>query len=78
MDFLVDLRSVENVKTFAKEAEKYNCDIMVQNRDRAFMVDGASVLGIFSLDLRTPVIVHIEDLEIRERFKQDVINFVVE
>ena len=51
---------------------------MVQNRDRAFMVDGASVMGMFSLDLRTPVIVHIKDKGIGEKFKKDVIDFVME
>lgn len=78
MDFLVDLKCVEDVKAFAKKAEKYDCAIMVQNRDRAFMVDGASVLGIFSLDLRTPVIVHIENVEIGEKFRNDVTDLIVD
>lgn len=78
MKFLVNLKTVEDVKTFVKSAENYDCDIMVQNRDRAFMVDGASVMGMFSLDLRTPVIVHIKDTAIGEKFKDDVAGFVVE
>lgn len=78
MNFLVNLKAVEDVKAFVKSAEKYDCDIMVQNRDRAFMVDGASVLGMFSLDLRVPVIVHIKDKGMGEKFKKDVIDFVME
>ena len=78
MSFLVNLRAVEDVKTFAGCAEKYDCDIMVQNRNRAFMVDGASVLGLFSLDLRTPVVVHVKDEVMVEMFKKDVIGFVLE
>lgn len=78
MDFLVNLKAVEDVKTFAKNAEKYDCDIMVQNRNRAFMVDGASVLGMFSLDLRVPVVVHVKDESLGEMFKKDVIDFVLE
>lgn len=78
MDFFVDIRGVEDVKTFVKKAEKYECDIMVKNYGRAFTVDGSSIMGIFSLNLLEPVIVHIEDNEIAEKFQEDVIDFVIE
>lgn len=77
MSFLVDLRGVEDVKKFVKKAEKYECDIMVKNRGRAFRVDGSSIMGIFSLNLMEPVVVHIEDDKIAEKFKEDVIDFVI-
>ena len=77
MDFLVDLRGVEDVKKFCKKAEKYKCDIMVKNRGRAFMVDGASILGVFSLNLMEPVEVHIENVKDEEVFKEDVQEFVI-
>jgi len=77
MDFIVDLRGVEDVKIFCKKAEKYECDIMAKNHGRAFMVDGASILGVFSLNLMEPVEIHIENVKDGELFKRDVAEFVV-
>lgn len=78
MEFTVNLRGVEEVKTFSNKAGKYDCDIMVKNHGRAFTVDGASVMGMFSLDLMEPVIVHIEDEETGKLFKDDVSEYVIE
>lgn len=78
MEFLVDLNKVEDVKTFVRFAEIYEVDIIVRNQERAFAVDGSSIMAMFSLDLSRPVIVHIEDIEIGESFKNDVFKFVVE
>lgn len=78
MEFTVDLRGVEEVKIFANKAGKYDCDIMVKNRGRVFTVDGASIMGMFSLDLMEPVIVHIEDEETGKIFRNDVAEYVIE
>ena len=78
MEFLVDLNKVEDVKNFVKYAELYNVDIIVRNQDRNFAVDGSSIMAMFSLDLSRPVIVHIEDETIGNKFKKDVVDFVVE
>lgn len=78
MEFTVDLKCVENVKEFSYKASKYNCDIMVKNRGRAFIVDGSSVMGMFSLNLIEPVIVYIADMGIGKRFKDDVSKYVIE
>lgn len=78
MDFLVDLNKVEDVKAFVRCAELYDTDIIVRNQDRNFAVDGSSIMAMFSLDLSRPVVVHIEDVAIGERFKNDVVDFVVE
>lgn len=78
MEFTVHLRGVEEVKTFANKAGKYNCDIMVKNCGRAFTVDGSSVMGMFNLNLMEPVIVHIEDDETGGLFKNDVSEYVIE
>lgn len=77
MEFLVDLNKVEDVKTFVRFAEMYDCDIIVKNRERAFAVDGSSIMAVFSLDLSKPVVVHIEDCEAGELFKNDIYKFVV-
>lgn len=78
MEFLVDLNKVEDVKAFVRCAELYDTDIIVRNQDRNFAVDGSSIMAMFSLDLSRPVLVHIEDETIGNKFKKDVIEFVVE
>ena len=78
MEFLVDLRKLEDVKTFVKTAELYNVDVNVHSKNRKFTVDGASIMGLFSLDLSIPVIVHIEDIEVAESFKNDIYKLIVE
>ncbi len=78
MEFLVNLNRVEDVKTFVGLAGTYGCDIMVKNMERGFTVDGGSIMGMFSLDLSKPVIVHIEDEKTGRKFKKDVEKFVVE
>ena len=78
MEFLVDLNKVEDVKTFVKLAESCKVDVMVKNQDRAFTVDGGSIMGMFSLDLSKPVIVHIEDMEVAQAFKHHIERFVVD
>lgn len=77
MEFLVDLNKVEDVKTFVKCAEAYDVDIIVRNQERAFAVDGSSIMAMFSLDLSKPVRVEINDVEVGERFKKDVSKFVL-
>ena len=77
MKFIVDLNRVEDVKEFVRNAENYDCDIMVKNQGRTFMVDAKSIMGIFSLDLSKPVVVHIENTEVGESFKNDVAKFIV-
>lgn len=78
MEFSVDLNKVEDIKTFVEKAGMYDCDIMVRNTARNFVVDGSSVMGMFSLDLSTPVIVRIDDIEAAESFKNDIWKFVID
>ena len=78
MEFLVNLNEVENVKRFVEIAGSYGCDVMVKNMERGFTVDGSSIMGMFSLDLSKPVVVHIEDTKAGRDFKADVAKFVVE
>ena len=78
MEFLVDLNKVEDVKLFVKTAEFYDVDVDVHSQNRKFTVDGASIMGLFSLDLSTPVIVYIEDIEAAESFKNDIDKLIVE
>ena len=77
MKFFVDLNKVDDIKAFVKNAEKYDCDIVVRNKDRVFAIDGTSLMGMFSLDLSEPVEVEIKDNEAAELFKDDIYAMLV-
>lgn len=77
MKFYVDLNKVDDIKTFVKNAEKYDCDIVVRNKDRVFQVDGTSLIGLFSLNLSEPVEVEINDDEAAELFQNDIYAMLV-
>ena len=59
----INLSLAENVKTFVNIANRYPYDIDL--RVGRHVVDGKSILGIFSLDLSKPIelIAHTEDAE---------------
>lgn len=78
MEFLVDLNKVEDVKEFVRFASIYDCGIDVCSQDRHFIVDGASLMGMFSLDLSKPVLVSVKDIESAESFKNDISNMIIE
>ena len=77
MKFFVDLNKVDDIKTFVKKAEKYDCDIIVRNIDRIYQIDGTSLIGLFSLNLSEPVEVEIKDNEAAELFKNDIYTMLV-
>lgn len=77
MEFLVDLNKVEDVKEFVRLAEVYDTNIIVSSQDRNFAVDGTSLMGIFSLDLSKPVVVHVADKEAGDTFKEAIEKFVI-
>lgn len=78
MEFLVDLNKVEDVKEFVRFASIYDCGIDVCSQDRHFIVDGASLMGMFSLDLSKPVLVSVKYIESAESFKNDISNMIIE
>lgn len=65
--FQVHLNSIDSVKQFVAVAERQSCEIDVCSG--RYVVDGKSMLGLFSLDLSSPVNVRYygEDAE-AERF----------
>ena len=52
------LNTVDNVKKFVLECEKYEGDIDV--RQGRYVVDGKSMLGLYSLNLIEPVTVTMD------------------
>lgn len=77
MEFMIDLNRVEDVKEFVRIAEMYDSDIIVKSQDKNFSVDASSIMGVFSLNLSNPVIVHISNKEIGESFKEAVDKFII-
>ena len=52
------LSSIENVKKFVNIANQYDCPINLHS-DK-YIINGKSIMGIFSLDLAQPIDLEIE------------------
>jgi len=65
--FEVNLNNIDSVKKFCFLAGKCAGDIDIASNDRRYVVDGKSIMGIFSLDLSKPVLVKCRD-ESDEKF----------
>ena len=50
-DIKVKLNSVEQVRQFVETMRKYDGDVDVYSTNRNYLVDGKSLLGLFSLGL---------------------------
>ena len=55
--FQINLRSVEDVKKFSTAASMADFDIDV--RSERYLVDGKSIMGLFSLNLSKPITVEV-------------------
>ena len=55
---VINLNSIEKVKTFSKEVNSLSGLLKVT--DGVFTVDGKSILGLFSLNLTNPVTIYYE------------------
>ena len=51
--FQANLKTVESVKHFVQASANMSCDIEI--KAGAYLVDGKSIMGIFSLDRTNPV-----------------------
>ena len=61
---VIRLNSIEKVKDFVNRVSTFNCDIdIIYGR---YVIDGTSIMGIFSLDLTNPVtaMIHTDDSRI--------------
>ena len=50
-DIKVKLNSVEQVRQFVETIRKYDGDVDVYSTNRNYLVDGKSILGVWSLGL---------------------------
>lgn len=64
----ITLNSIEDVKSFVSIVSKYNYDIDLTSG--RYVVDAKSIMGIFSLDLSSPIKVEIFSDECDELLKE--------
>ena len=65
---VIKLNSIEKVKDFVSRVSTFNCDVdIIYGR---YVIDGTSIMGIFSLDLTNPVtaMIHTDDYDELKRF----------
>ena len=62
----VSLNSIDKVKNFVNDINRFNCDFdLISGR---YVIDAKSILGIFSLDLSSPIelAIHAEGEQLEE------------
>lgn len=64
---LIDLSNVSRVKDFVKVSQDCKEEILIKSGK--YIVDGKSILGIFSLDLSKPVELELDE-SIKPRFAE--------
>lgn len=74
--FKVDLKSIQSVKEFVNVTNNFTGDVTLKSE--RYVVNGKSIMGIFSLDLSKPILVEITPEEKTEEFKATVEKFLVE
>ena len=73
-EFYVSLASIEDVRQFVNAATRCPCEVDVLSG--RYVVDGKSIMGLFSLDLSQPVKVQVHGgEEDREAFRRSVAVF---
>lgn len=73
--FAIRLKEINDVYTLVNTLVAY--DGTVDLGSGRYVVDGRSILGIFSLDLRQPVNVHVHRDEDLEKLKSLLGDFVI-
>ena len=72
---VIKLNSIEKVKNFVNQVSTFDCDVdIIYGR---YVIDGTSIMGIFSLDLTNPVtaMIHTDDYEELKRFFEIMEDF---
>ena len=65
---VIKLNTIDKVKDFVSRVSTFDCDVdILYGR---YIIDGKSIMGIFSLDLTNPVtiMIHTDDYEELKRF----------
>ncbi len=74
----IRLSSIQDVRTFVDTVTKYNIDIDLSSG--RYVVDAKSIMGIFSLDLLSPItlVAQTDDAAQVEALLADLKDFIVE
>lgn len=77
ISFPIQLTSVSDIKSFVDAASRLDCDIdVICGR---YLVDGKSIMGLFSIDLSQPIVVEVHGTQAQaDIFKSTIEKFVVE
>ena len=70
----VSLKAIEDVKDFVNIVNRYPFDVDLSSG--RYVVDGKSIMGIFSLDLSKPIKVDVHSDDCRE-FLEEIKDFIV-
>lgn len=72
--FYVNLSSINSVKEFYKVASDAPCKVTLTSN--IYVIDGKSIMGIFSLDLTKPInaIIDTDDQAIIDKFKSFIVD----
>ncbi|MPM80794.1 hypothetical protein SDC9_127844 [bioreactor metagenome] len=75
--FSIQLGSVNDVKEFVEAASRLPCDVDVLKG--RYVVDGKSIMGMFSINLAGPITVHVQGTEAdTAALKERAARFLVE
>ena len=72
----IKFNEIKGIQDFVKKANLLKSDITVHSYNNKYMVDGKSLMGLFSLDLSKPLSIEILEKEPEE--KNDFIKFCKE
>lgn len=72
---VIKLNSIEKVKDFVSRISTFDCDVDVLYR--RYILDGKSIMALFSVDLTEPlkVVIHTDDYEELKRFYKMMEDF---
>ena len=72
---VIKLNSLEKVKRFVNEVTTFDCDVDVLYR--RYILDGKSIMALFSADLTEPlkVVIHTDDYDELKRFYEMMEDF---
>ena len=72
---VIKLNTIEKVKDFVSRVSTFDCDVdILYGR---YIIDGKSIMGIFSLDLTNPVtvMIHTDDYDELKLFNEIMEDF---
>ena len=72
---MISLKSIDDVKSFVSEVSKVSYDVDLSSG--SYVLDAKSIMGIFSLDLLSPITVQIHS-ESCDAFLAKISGFLVD